>query len=107
MMNAQWYAVEIERIMRDAFECERFGIGCFVNSDYIRSQPFTAMMSTLTYLYGKKGAASCEIVSKFFETYCRCSERSIDQFSAPNCTNGEDAIKDMISAFGDACKQLK
>lgn len=50
-MKAQGYAVEIEHILSNIFECERFGFGGQVNSDRIRRHPYLSMVQGLAYLY--------------------------------------------------------
>ena len=51
MKNGQRYAIEIEHIIKDVFSCERFGFGGVANSDFIRSQPFTAIIAALAYQF--------------------------------------------------------
>lgn len=119
MASPQSYADRLEHIMCDVFNCERFGIGGLVNSDYIRRHPFTAMVSTLTFLSGSRNADNIEGVSKFFEDFSYYSGWSIDDFLNFDSNsktfangnieydNGEEAMKDIISAFSETCKALK
>ena len=41
--HAQGYAVSIEHILCNVFECERLGFSGIVNSDFIRKQPFSSI----------------------------------------------------------------
>lgn len=114
MNNSHQYAVQIELIMREAFESKRFDLGGFVNSDYIEYHPFMAMMCTLIYLYGcnKKGK---EVVQNFFETYMEYDNAKIlDILGLRNSENkgvayevGEEAMQKFIDEFSKACEQLK
>lgn len=117
MKSAQGYAVRIEHIMCEVFDCKRFDIGGLVNSDYIRLYPFTAMLSTLTYLLGTKSIGCVEIVSRFFKNYSFLDKLSIDEIlsfeNAPKEINeekfndGEEIINSVIDAFSADCKLLK
>ena len=49
--KAQGYAVSIEHILRKIFDCDRFGFGGQVNSDFIRKHPFLSMTQGLAYKY--------------------------------------------------------
>ena len=51
VMKAQSFAVEIEHILSNIFECDRFGFGGQVNSDRIRKHPFLSMTQALAFLY--------------------------------------------------------
>lgn len=119
-MNPQNYAIRIEHIMCDTFGCDRFGMGGFVNSDYIRRHPFMAIMSTLTYLYGRNEANCISAVSNFFDTYHYYGEWSIDELLSfegnskvingslyeIDYKNGEEALQSIIDAFSEVCTQL-
>lgn len=51
VMRAQGFAVEIEHILSNIFECERYGFGGQVTSDKIRKPPYLSMTQGLAYLY--------------------------------------------------------
>lgn len=120
MTNSQSSAIRIEHIMSNVFECERFGVGGLVNSDYIRRHPFMAMMSTLTFLCGSS-RNDTTVAAKFFESYHYYGEWSIDELLSfeSNCkvingstyeieyANGEEAMESIIAAFSEACSKLK
>ena len=111
MTSAQNYAVRIEVIMRDAFECERFGIGGLVNSDCIRRTPFMAMMTTLAYLCDQGEAKSTEVLSKFFEKFYNFWKLDVDAIlnlgENSKYTNGEETLKDIIACFEADCYKLR
>lgn len=50
MLNGQIYANEIKHVLCDIFLCERNGFGGIVNSDFIRTHPYTTMVAGLAYL---------------------------------------------------------
>lgn len=106
--------------MCKAFDREPFDASNFVNSDYIRSHPFTAMMSTLTYLCEYKDDDSLNAVFDFFKTYYYCSKRNIDELLNFNSSkaidgmtcetefsNGEEAMKEIIDTFSELCQKLQ
>lgn len=112
VMKAQGYAVEIEHILSNIFECERFGFGGQVNSDRIRRHPYLSMVQGLAYLYAlypQKRKAIDDFVEHFsfyedmrmdellsFDT----NEKTIDK-----CTiqiekdNGLEQVEYMIEEF--------
>lgn len=51
VMRAQGFAVEIEHILSNIFECDRYGFGGQVNSNEIRKHPYLSMTQGLAYLY--------------------------------------------------------
>lgn len=114
MNNSHQYAIQIELIMRDAFDSNRFYLGGLVNSDYVEHHPFMVMMCTLTYLYGcnKNGK---EVVQNFFETYMEYDNAEIlDILGLKSSENngiayevGEEAMQKIIDEFSKACEQLK
>ena len=121
MQNPQAYAVDIELIMRDYFNCDRFGVGGLVDSDYIRQNYFLAMMSTITYLYGRKETNDINVVANFFKKFSYYGDWSIDQllsFESSTQTinglqygikyeSGEKAMKAIIDEFSAVCQKLK
>lgn len=120
-MGTQNYAVEIEKIMRNAINCERSDMGGLVESNYARKHPFTAMMSTIMLLCDRNNSESIEIVSDFFAKFQYYGQWNIDEMlrfktdtqviNGCECkieyTNGEEAVKAMIGTFDKVCTQLK
>jgi hypothetical protein len=118
MANGQSYAVSIEHILCNVFGCERFGFGGVVNSDFIRKQPFTAILSGLSFIYATAGREKQLEIEAFIEEFSFYSEMSIDgllSFDTPtkmiegvtieiNYNNGEKAIEDMIEKFRKICR---
>lgn len=121
MLNPQNYAIRIEQIMCDAFECDRFDIGGLVNSDYIRKYPFTAMMSTVMFLCKRNDSDSIVIASDFFDKYQHYGQWNIEELLSIESNsaeidggnykleyaNGEEAVNVIITAFSEVCKELK
>lgn len=115
---AQGYAVSIEHILCDVFNCERFGYGGIVNSDFIRKQPFTAMGCGFSFIYAlAKNDKQKEIIA-FIDDYSFFSEMSLDTLLSFDSTtkningitieishrNGQEAVKKMIEDFRKLCK---
>ena len=77
-MKAQSFAVEIEHILSNIFECDRFGFGGQVNSDRIRKHPFLSMTQALAFLYAlypqRKGA-----YDSFIDHFSFYEEMSLDE----------------------------
>lgn len=78
-MNGQSYAIEIEHIIREVFSCERFGFGGVANSDFIRSQPFTAIIAALAYQFSTADVNHRSEIEKFIEDNSFYSDFSIDE----------------------------
>ena len=118
MTSAQNYAVRIEITMRDAFECGRFEIGGLINSDYVKKNPFMAMMITLAYLCDRGEAESTKIITEFFERFCSYDKLSVNEIlnmvensegdtDENKYANGEEALKDIIACFEADCYKLR
>lgn len=118
--KSQNFAVWIEHIMRDAFECERGEIG-LVHSDYIKFHPFLTIMCTLTFLCKQDEADDIRIVSDFFNKFRDYDKLSIDELLSlksntfeingfeyeSEYTDGEEVLQAMITEFRKACADLK
>ena len=112
-VSAQNHAVNIEFILRDVFNCERYGLGGIVNSDFIRKQPFTAIACGLSFLYATAEFESQLEIINFIEEYSFFSEMSIDFILSFDTSskvvnginfeidfkNGEQAVKKIIDDF--------
>lgn len=118
MINGQSYAISIEHILCRVFKCERFGFGGVVNSDFIRRQPFSSMMSGLAHIYANADNSKREEIEEFLEDNLFYSWMSIDELlSFENATkdinginidigyeNGEVALEKIINAFRGICE---
>ncbi len=117
--RAQGYAINIEHILCNVFDCERFGFGGIVNSDFIRKQPFTAMACGLSFVYSTASDIKGIMIKKFIEDYSFFSEMSLDlllSFETStkdidgisyeiNFENGKTALEKMIEDFRQAVKK--
>ena len=117
-MNGQSYAIEIEHIIREVFSCERFGFGGVANSDFIRSQPFTAIIAALAYKFATADKNSRDKIEKFIEDNTFYFKFSIDELLSFETSekiiegthidigfpNGEEAIKKIILDFRKVVK---
>ena len=99
--NPQSYAVQVEHIMSKVFSCDRSGVGGLVSSDYIRRNPFLAMICTLSYLSGRNGVRIDQKFSNFFREYNCYSSLSLDELVGldgriPNA---------IVSEFRELCEE--
>jgi hypothetical protein len=79
MINPQMYAIDIEHILCDIFNCERYGFGGAVNSDTIRKHPYLSMTQGLAYLYANADGQKKKKIDKFIDDYSFYSDMSIDE----------------------------
>lgn len=77
VMKAQSYAVEIEMILRNIFNCDRFGFGGQVNSDAIRKHPFMSMTQGLAFIYATQEEKRPQI-DKFIDDFSFYDNMSLD-----------------------------
>lgn len=115
---AQGYAVSIEHILCKVFDCERFGYGGIVNSDFIRKQPFTAMACGFSFIYATAKSDKQKEIIEFINDYSFFSEMSIDTLLSfetstkdingitigINYKNGQEAVENMIDDYRKLCK---
>ena len=118
MMNGQSYAIEIEHIIRDVFSCERFGFGGIANSDFIRYQPFNAIIAALAYRFATADEEQKDKIEKFIEDKSFYSDFSIDELLSFETSekvidgthvdigfsSGEEAVKKIIKDFRKVVK---
>lgn len=112
VMRAQGFAVEIEHVLCNIFECERYGFGGQVNSDCIRRHPYLSMTQGLAYLYARCPQKEKDINS-FIEHFSFYEEMSLDKLLSfdtnekifDKCTiqiekdNGLEQVEYMIKEF--------
>jgi len=67
VIRAQGYAVSMEHNMSCVFGCERFGFAGKVNSDFIRKNPFAAVLATYGFIYARVDNVNKKPVEKFIE----------------------------------------
>ena len=118
VMRSQSYAVEIEHILRKIFDCERFGFGGVVNSDYIRKQPIPAMLCGLSFIYATSTNEKKKKIEDFIDTHMFYKEMSIDYLlsfetnsksdgltTTEICAeNGEKELNNIIEAYREVVK---
>ena len=118
VMRSQSYAGEIEFILRSIFDCERYGFGGIVNSDYIRKHPFSALFCGLARLYPTATSEKKGLFEKFIADHLFYADMSIDyllSFDTSSKTdgiatieidfkNGEEALQNIIKAYREVIK---
>ena len=95
------YSLDIEWRMRDIFNCDRFGMGGIADSDFIRSAPYTSMISTLMYLYNERDIVTQEHYKNFIGKYSFYSNYDIDKIIS------EQGEKEFIEMKNEFLKLLK
>lgn len=78
VMKAQGYAVDIEHILCNIFECNRYGFGGEVNSDSIRKHPFLSMTQGLAYAYALHPEKRINI-DAFIKRFSFYADMSLDE----------------------------
>lgn len=73
----KYEAVSIEHKMQTIFNCNFLGFDALVNSDFIKDNPFTAMVATLTAIYNNKDSIQKESINNFIDTNSIYSKLSI------------------------------
>lgn len=112
VMRAQGFAVEIEHILSNIFECARYGFGGQVNSDRIRKHPYLSMTQGLAYLYALNPQKR-KAIDNFVEQFSFCEDMHMDELlsfdtnekTIDKCTiqieknNGLEQVEYMIEEF--------
>lgn len=112
VMKAQSFAIEIEHILSNIFECDRYGFGGQVDSDKTRRHPFLSMTQGLAYLYGLCPQKR-RCIDDFVEHFSFYEKMSLDDLlsfdtnekTIEKCTiqiekdNGLEQVEYMISEF--------
>lgn len=118
VMRSQSYAVSIEHILCTIFDCDRFGFGGVVNSDYIRKQPFSALFCGLACLYPNSAPDKKARMEKFISDHMFYAEMSIDYLLSFDTNsksdgistieigfdNGEEAIQKIIETYREVIR---
>ena len=118
--HAQSYAVSIEHILCNIYKCERYGFGGIVNSDFIRKQPFPAMLCGLSFIYSNATNNKHIEIDKFINEYYFFREMSLDVLLSFDTSkkeingitleisfeNGERAVEKMIEDFRKVLKKF-
>lgn len=117
LMKAQSYAVEIEMILRNIFNCDRFGFGGQVNSDAIRKHPFLSMTQGLAFIYAMQEEKRPQI-DRFIDEFSFYSNMSLDDLLSFDSkekvidgntvgiikNNGLEEVEYIISSFRNTLK---
>lgn len=112
VMKAQGFAIEIEHILSNIFECDRLGFGGQINSEQIREHPFLSMTQGLAFLYALYPQKR-KAYDSFIERFSFYEEMSLDELLSFDTNekvinsktiqiekeNGLEQIQYMISEF--------
>lgn len=86
------YAFQIEVTLNSIFNCEKFGIGGIVDSNFIAKEPFIPMGLILGNFYNKVDPSFKVKIDKFFEKYYLDMGKSIEEI-------GEEKFKGILEEF--------
>lgn len=117
-MNAHAYAIEIEHILRNVFNCERGGFAGLIDADSIEHNCYVSIACALGYLYAKSDSAKQKEIEKFISDYGYCldfgisglllftsNERVINGASySIDYNSGEKALEVIIEALSKVCR---
>jgi hypothetical protein len=118
IINGQAYAHPFEYIMRDVFQCDRGGACGMADADFIRKDPFTAVVATCMYIYANAGVEKKRKIEEFlndasfhfqfdFDTLLsfESNEKEVDGATYTlSYSNGEETIEALEKKFRDICK---
>ncbi len=94
MFKPHDYAFQIETTTRAVFNCDRYGFGGIVDTDFIEKQPFIAISIVLGNFYNKIDSNSKEKIDEFFQKYYEEIGKSIPKI-------GEEKIKNIVKDFNN------
>ena len=117
-MNAHAYALEMERIFRSVFHCERGGFAGLIDADAIERNCYVSIASALGYLYAKSSTAKQKEIETFIIDYAYYLEFGIDGLLSFNSNerdiegisysidfeNGEKALIAVLDALSNVCE---
>jgi len=94
----QQHAIDLEFHLQEEFNCERFGLGGFVNSDHIRSAGFiSSLVLILSKYYSKPNRQK---IDDFINDVLFYSDLRMDDID-------EDVIEDILSSFDTLYNSVK
>jgi len=94
------YAVEIEHILCNVFDCDRNGFGGIVDADYIDRNPYSAISCALAFYYNNSSDVNKLFITKYLENYSFYRDDNITDI-------GEEMITEMIKRFRDVLKFIQ
>ena len=118
-MNAHSYAISIEHILRNVFNCERGGFAGLIDADSIEKNSYVSIACALGYLYAKSYTAKQADIEKFINAYgyylnfgirelilFKTSERGIGGTTYTiDFDNGEKALEVIVKELSKVCKR--
>ncbi len=117
--NGQAAAHPFEFIMRDVFQCDRFGACGMADADFIRKHPYTAVAATCMYIYANADEDKKQNIEKFLEDSYFYFQFDLDTLLSFETNekeieggmytleydNGEEAIEALEKEFRNICKK--
>lgn len=117
MSSAKQYATEIEHILCNVFDCNRYGFGGIVDSDVIKTNPYVAIASGLAFKYAED-LSKADMINSYIgeygfylkfdlDTLIKASNGEIApgwEYDRKKYDSGEDIIKSIINALEEIVK---
>lgn len=72
-------AISIEWTLRKLFNCERFGLGGFINSDSIESNPMQSFRIGFAEIYAKASNDKRNIIDRFIDDNYQYEDMNIEE----------------------------
>ena len=91
-------AVSIEWTLRRVFDCERFGLGGFVNSDNIESKPMESFRLGFAAIYADASSDRRSRIDRFLEDNSQYEDLNIDAI-------GVDRVSELHEMFNSILQE--
>lgn len=117
MSSAKQYATEIEHILCSVFDCDRYGFGGIVDSDFVRANPYVAIASGLAFKYAKDLSKE-DVINSYLGEYGFYLKYDLDtlvkasngeivpgwEYDQGKYDSGEEIVKSIINALQEIVK---
>ena len=91
-------AINIEHKLSNYFDCERFGLGSYINSDSIERDLYITLVIALAPAYKNAGRVKQKEIDDFLENNYKYSEMNIEQIGISNVELIFEDLKRFLSA---------
>jgi len=98
------YAIEIEHILCEIFECDRFGFGGIVDADFIESGMIVGIASALATFYKNVDSSKKRAIDEYLNKYNFYRDKRIDAIIEEY---GEVEMEAIINDFEKLLKYLR
>ncbi|MDD2401681.1 MAG: hypothetical protein PHI90_11295 [Clostridia bacterium] len=98
------YAIKIEGLLRDVFDCDRAGFGGIADADFIERSAYTAIACALARYYGVVSEKEQKKIEEYLNRYSFYSDKRLEDI-IKEFKNSE--VETMINEFKSLLKELK